>query len=76
MILSPQELRVAALTAQGLADKEIAHQMNLTHHTVKNYELHIRRKLGLQNKVQIAVWFITQVQGVRIPTIEPPNGVI
>jgi DNA-binding CsgD family transcriptional regulator len=52
--LSPAEARVAELAADGLSNKEIAHRLFVSVHTV---ELHLSRayaKLGLRSRAQLA----------------------
>lgn len=52
--LSPQELRVAQLAAQGLSNKEIGGQMYLSARTVSTHLHHIFPKLGITSRTQIA----------------------
>ena len=55
--LTTRELQVLQLTALGMEPKEIAGELHLSYHTVRNYTATIRRKLGARNKpnmVQIA----------------------
>ena len=47
-ILSPRELEVARLVAQGLANKEIARELGLSHGTVKLHVHNIFLKLRAQ----------------------------
>jgi DNA-binding NarL/FixJ family response regulator len=52
--LSRRERQVAALLAQGLANKEIAWRLQLQEVTVKVYATSIYRKLGVRNRTQAA----------------------
>lgn len=52
--LSFQEQRVVALLTEGLTNKEIGEQLNLTEKTVKNYLATIFDKLGIQRRAQAA----------------------
>ena len=53
--LTPRELEVAALLADGLAYREIAARLGCRPATVENHVRHIRAKLGM-NRCRIAVW--------------------
>ena len=52
--LSPRELEVLALVAQGLADKEIAHTLSLSVHTVKSHLRSILAKLQVSGRREAA----------------------
>lgn len=54
--LGPREKQVAALIAQGHANKEIAARLHLSEGTIKVYLFHIFRKLGVTNRVELAIW--------------------
>ena len=51
------ERRVIELVAQGLKNGEIAEVMGTTEHVVKNYLRVIYDKLGLWNRVELALWY-------------------
>jgi DNA-binding NarL/FixJ family response regulator len=55
--LSPQELRVLALVAEGKTNKEIAGALGLSDKTVKNYLSHILAKLSLSRRAEAAAFF-------------------
>jgi DNA-binding CsgD family transcriptional regulator len=52
-----REQRVIALVAQGLKNSEVAEAMGTTEYVVKNYLLVIYDKLGLWNRVELALWY-------------------
>ena len=52
--LSDRELQVLCLVARGLKLKEVAAQLDLSVRTVETYELRLKQKLGLRNKVDIS----------------------
>jgi DNA-binding CsgD family transcriptional regulator len=58
--LTPRELEIAALIAEGLTNAEIADRLTLTRGTVGNHIGHILRALGVKNRVQVAVWAVLQ----------------
>lgn len=51
---SPRELEVLRLLADGLSNKQIAKQLNLSEGTVKNYVSSLLDKLGVKNRTQAA----------------------
>jgi DNA-binding NarL/FixJ family response regulator len=52
-----REQRVIALVAQGLKNSEVAEAIGTTEHVVKNYLRVIYDKLGLWNRVELALWY-------------------
>ncbi|WP_160011784.1 response regulator [Nocardioides sp. AX2bis] len=53
--LTDQELRLLALIAEGLTNRQIGERMFLAEKTVKNYVSSILSKLGLERRTQAAV---------------------
>ena len=58
--LSPREQEVADLIARGLTSKEIAAQLVVSEKTVDTHADHIRQKLGLRSRAEIAIWVTTR----------------
>ena len=52
-----REQRVIELVAQGLKNKEVADEIGTTEHVIKNYLRAIYDKLGLWNRVELALWY-------------------
>jgi DNA-binding NarL/FixJ family response regulator len=52
-----REQRVIELVAQGLKNKEVATEIGTTEHVIKNYLRTIYDKLGLWNRVELALWY-------------------
>ncbi|MDV7353251.1 LuxR C-terminal-related transcriptional regulator [Rhodococcus oxybenzonivorans] len=57
-LLSPRELEVARLIADGLSNKEIAARMVLSPRTVEGHVVRILRKLGMTGRHQVATAFV------------------
>jgi DNA-binding NarL/FixJ family response regulator len=49
MLLSEQEMRVAALIKKGLTNNKIGNMLSISEHTVKTHRRNIRKKLKIQN---------------------------
>lgn len=66
--LTPQQFRVAGMLAQGLLNKQIAYELNVTEATVKAHLTEIFRKLGVHSRTQ-AVLAISQLDVQESPDI-------
>lgn len=55
-LLSPRETEVVKMVAQGLRNKEIASQLNLTEGTVKSYLHSIYEKLDIRGRVELTLY--------------------
>ncbi|EWM11463.1 transcriptional regulator, LuxR family [Kutzneria sp. 744] len=58
--LSQRECDVAMLTAEGLTNREIAIRLSISERTVETHLLHIRTKLDLRTRAQVAAWAVEQ----------------
>ncbi|TDD02864.1 LuxR family transcriptional regulator [Nonomuraea deserti] len=56
-VLTPRELEVAGLIAQGVRNKEIAARLVISTRTAEGHVEHILTKLGLTSRTQIAAWY-------------------
>ncbi|XVV12129.1 AAA family ATPase [Actinoplanes sp. CA-131856] len=52
--LSPQELQIAAMAAEGLTNREIAERLFLSHRTIGSHLYRIYPKLGISRRAQLA----------------------
>jgi DNA-binding NarL/FixJ family response regulator len=59
-IPSEREQRVIELVAQGLKNCEVAQEIGTTEHVVKNYLRVIYDKLGMWNRVELALWYVSR----------------
>ena len=57
-ILTPREFVVARRFASGMSHKQIARELGVSHHTVRNQLAHLYRKLNLHDKASLAQYLI------------------
>jgi DNA-binding NarL/FixJ family response regulator len=55
-LLSQREGQVVRLVAEGLGNREIAREMNISAHTVKNHLFRIFDKLGVSSRVDVVLY--------------------
>lgn len=55
--LSPKEMEVAKLVSHGATNKMIAREMNITERTVKAHLTTIFQKMGLPDRLSLAIFF-------------------
>jgi DNA-binding NarL/FixJ family response regulator len=58
MLLSPREMEIVKLIAEGLSNKEIGEKLFLTNGTVRNHISTILEKTGLEHRTQIAIQYL------------------
>lgn len=59
-VLTPREMEIARLVAEGLTSREIADAMHISSRTADNHVQHILDKLDLRSRSQIAAWVVGQ----------------
>lgn len=57
---TPRENEVLGLLAEGLSNKLIARELDLSEGTVKVHVKHILKKLGLHSRLEAALWAVEQ----------------
>lgn len=70
--LSRREMEVAGLVAEGLTNRAIAERMFIAERTVDGHLEHIREKLGVNSRTQVATWFVAQSQPAVSAPAAPP----
>jgi non-specific serine/threonine protein kinase len=60
--LTERELEVARLVVSGLTNRQIAQRLVLSVRTVDAHIDHIRNKLSLRSRAQIAAWVTAEVR--------------
>ncbi|MBC6478660.1 MAG: response regulator transcription factor [Hormoscilla sp. GM7CHS1pb] len=54
--LTPTELKVVKFVSQGMANREIAEEMNVSQRTVESHVSNMLAKTGLHNRTELARW--------------------
>lgn len=57
-LLTERERQVVALVADGLSNREVARELNLTHNTIKKYLFRIFDKLGISSRVELVLYAV------------------
>jgi len=60
VLLSKRERQVVHYLVGGLSNKEIAHELQLSEHTIKNYLFSIFNKLGVSSRVEVVLYAASQ----------------
>jgi len=78
-LLTRREEELAQLVAEGLTNRDISKQLDLTEHTVRNYMFRIFNKLGTSNRLELALYVIKQREDHGTKSFsgpgQGPNGV-
>ena len=61
--LTPREMEILPLIAQGQQNKIIAGRLGLSIHTVKLHSHNIFNQLGVSNRTGAANWYLSQIRG-------------
>ena len=65
-LLTKREEDVVRLLAEGLQNRDIAHELQLSEHTVKNYLFHIFDKLGVSSRVELVLYAVSNTKMMQI----------
>jgi DNA-binding NarL/FixJ family response regulator len=63
--ITKRETDVVRLAVEGLSNREIARELGLTEHTVKNYLFRVFDKLGVSNRVELVLSCLRQEEAAR-----------
>jgi two-component system nitrate/nitrite response regulator NarL len=63
--MTKRETDVVRLAVEGLSNREIARELGLTEHTVKNYLFRVFDKLGVSNRVELVLSCLRQEEAAR-----------
>ena len=72
-LLSKREEEVVSCVAEGLTNREIARQLGLSEHTVKNYLFSIFDKLGISGRVELVLYALSHRE--LVTRSEPTDSV-
>jgi pimeloyl-ACP methyl ester carboxylesterase/DNA-binding CsgD family transcriptional regulator len=56
-VLTPRQLQVAALVADGLSNRQIARRLGIQERSAEGHVERIRHRLGVRSRAQIAAWW-------------------
>ncbi|MGA8144146.1 MAG: response regulator transcription factor [Candidatus Acidiferrales bacterium] len=59
-LLTKRDMSVVQLVAEGRTNRDIARELGLSEHTVRNYLFRIFNKLGTSNRLELALYAINQ----------------
>jgi two-component system nitrate/nitrite response regulator NarP len=68
--LTPREYQVAMLVARGLSNKVIAHQLGISHGTVKQHMHKIIEKLGVKSRFEAMPMLLREAAARRDPNLQ------
>ncbi len=57
-LLTPREEQVVALVADGMGNREIADELQLSEHTIKKYLYRVFEKLGVTTRVELVLYAV------------------
>ena len=61
-LLTKREEDVVRLLAEGMQNREIARELKLSEHTIKNYLFHIFDKLGVSSRVELVLYAVSSTK--------------
>ena len=73
-LLSKRELQVVRYLAEGLTNREIADQLKLSQHTIKNYLFRIFDKLGVSSRVELLFMAFSHGDGPLASASDQPQN--
>ncbi len=68
-LLTKREEEVVRLVAEGMQNREIARELKLSEHTIKNYLFHIFEKLGVSSRVELVLYAVSNAKSVQASAV-------
>lgn len=72
--LSPRQVKMARLVAEGMKNKEIAPEIGTTENVVKNYLRKIYDLTGMSNRTELALWYIAHCETPESEKVKEVRG--
>ena len=69
-LLTKREEDVVRLLVEGLQNRDIANELRLSEHTVKNYLFHIFEKLGVSSRVELVLYAISSTKRMQTAGVQ------
>jgi DNA-binding NarL/FixJ family response regulator len=70
-LLTKREEEVVRLLAEeGMQNREIARELNLSEHTIKNHLFHIFDKLGVSSRVELILYAVSSAKRMQITDVQ------
>jgi len=61
--LTPREIELLRQVTSGASNRQIAQRLGISPHTVKTHLYNIFKKIGAPNRLQAALWAVTNLKG-------------
>lgn len=58
--LTARQTEVAALVAEGMTNRQVAHRLGITERSAESHVERIRLRLGFRSRSQVAVWYVAR----------------
>lgn len=65
-LLTKREEDVVRLLAEGLQNRDIARELNLSEHTIKNYLFRIFDKLGVSSRLELVLYAVSSTKRMQL----------
>jgi DNA-binding NarL/FixJ family response regulator len=69
-LLTKREEDVVRLLAEGMQNRDIANELKLSEHTVKNYLFHIFDKLGVSSRVELVLYAVSSTKRMQTADVQ------
>jgi len=69
-LLTNREEDVVRLVAEGLQNREIAKELKLSEHTVRNYLFHAFDKLGVSSRVEMVLYAVSNAKSTGVADVQ------